>query len=336
MTTRTLPHAVREMLLFGAVYFFVALIQLRTKLVATPTWFDGTLERNHALLRAFQHTNNEQSRLLQFYIPEALHRVAGLSIAHAYLLQHWAFVLATLLCFHAYLRRWFTPGAAFAGVMTLAAILPLTYMDDLQESAPLLMLTFLLALWAIRERHAGWYTFTLAAGALNNETMLVLPAAYFFCNYPGLRAGPLLRLCGMTLLTSAPAYALVGAVRYFTRDNPHLGPGLQWPDNWHGIFTEAALSPLDWYEARHLYVLFFFGALWIYAALDWRNKPLFLRRAALMVPLFVLAHLITGVITEVRQMEPLAYIVLPLALFFLAPESVTARWRSAALPERDA
>ena len=185
MTTRTLPHAVREMLLFGAVYFFVALIQLRTKLVATPTWFDGTLERNHALLRAFQHTNNEQSRLLQFYIPEALHRVAGLSIAHAYLLQHWAFVLATLLCFHAYLRRWFTPGAAFAGVMTLAAILPLTYMDDLQESAPLLMLTFLLALWAIRERHAGWYTFTLAAGALNNETMLVLPAAYFFCNFMG-------------------------------------------------------------------------------------------------------------------------------------------------------
>ena len=57
--------------------------------------------------------------------------------------------------------------------------MPLTYFNHLQESAPLLALTFLLALWAIRERRTLVYTSVLFVGAFNNETMLFLPASTF-------------------------------------------------------------------------------------------------------------------------------------------------------------
>ena len=36
-----------------------------------------------------------------------------------------------------------------------------------------------------------------------------------------------------------------------------------------------------------------------------------------MVPLFILAHLITGKIEEARQMIPLAYIIIPMGMSFV-------------------
>src|SRR3954469_23408974 len=88
----SLIESVRETGAFLPVYFFLALINLTAKLNVSPTWFDGTLERNHYLLLAFNYTNNEQSRLFQFLIPEALIRLLGLTVEHAYLVQRWIFV----------------------------------------------------------------------------------------------------------------------------------------------------------------------------------------------------------------------------------------------------
>src|SRR5258708_3837793 len=133
----------RELLIFSPIYFILALINLRLKLYLTPTWFDGTLARNHALLLQFNYTNNEQSRLLQFWIPEALHQVFSLTDEQSYELQRWVFVFLTFVCFHFYLRKWFNLSQSFSAVLFLAAVMPLSYVDDLQESAPLLFLTFL-------------------------------------------------------------------------------------------------------------------------------------------------------------------------------------------------
>jgi hypothetical protein len=309
-----------ELLKFGSVYFFVALIELQAKLSVTRAWFDGTLDGNHKLLLAFQYTNNEQSRLLQFYIPEAFVRLLGLSVTHAYILQRWLFVFLALLCFHAYLRKWFDVRLAFAGVMSLAAIMPLSNFNDLQESSPLLLLTFLLGLWAIREHRTGWYMLTLAVGAVNNETMLFLPSVYFFYGFNGLHWRRLGRLVLATLVTSLPAFLLVGAIRYLNRDRPHLGPVWQLPGNIEGLLGQLKSSPLDYWQASYFYIFFIFGAFWVYAFLKYAKKPLFLRRAALMIPLFVLGHFLTGRIHEVRQMVPLSFLILPMAFFYLFRE----------------
>ncbi|MFH1633951.1 MAG: hypothetical protein ABIG63_08045 [Chloroflexota bacterium] len=183
-----------ELLKFGSIYFFLAFINLRVKLRLTPAWFDGHLESNHNLLLAFQYTNNEQSRLLQFYIPEVFRQIFGLAIPNAYILQRWLFVFLTFLCFHFFLRKWFDTQITFGGVLFLAGIMPLSYYNHLQESASLLLLTFLLALWAIREKQTLLYMAVLAIGALNNETILILPMVFFCFNFDSFEFKHLLRL----------------------------------------------------------------------------------------------------------------------------------------------
>jgi hypothetical protein len=324
------PHArrawtVAEAALFGAVYVGLALIGLRLRLRLASAYLGGGLERLHRALLEFQHTNNEQSRVFQWLIPELIVRATGLSILDAYVLQRWLFTALSFIAFHLYLRAWFSRAGAFAGVALLAAILPLGYMNDLQESAPLLALTFVLGLWAIREHATVWYVVVLTIGALNNETMLFLPAVYFFYRFEWRGVVPLIRLGAATALTALPAFAIVGTMRYITRDRPHLGGWWHWPDNIRLFLEHATMSPLSYWRADYLYPLFFFGALWIYALIGLRDRPLFLRRAALVIPLFMIGHLLTGIIREVRQLTPIAYLIIPLALCFLFPDDRARR-----------
>jgi hypothetical protein len=305
------------------VYFFLSLINLRAKLVVTPAWFDGTLSGNHQKLLSFEYMNNEQSRLAQFAVPEAIVRLTGCEIETAYIAQRWAFVLCAFICFHLYQRKWFDEAMCFTGVVCLSAVMPLTYIGDLQESSPLLMVMFLLILWSIRDGGTVQYAVLLLLGALVNETVLVLPAVFFFYRWPGWTLWPILRLGMLTLATSLPASAYTTAIRYATWDNPHLGGDrIQFTWNLSGIARDAASLPIDLWRARFLFFVFVFGAFWLLAFVDYFKKPLFLRRAALVIPLFILAHLITGKINECRQMIPLAYIVLPMGLMKLFPTAV--------------
>jgi len=313
-----IPH-LREALVFGGIYFFVALINLRLKIQLTPRWFNGRLAGNHAELLTFQYANNEQSRLLQFYIPETLKNLFDISIENAYLLQRGLFIFLVLLCFHFYLRKWFNAGLAFAGVLFFIAIMPLSYMNDLQESTPLLLLTFLLALWAIREQNTFGYMLALAVGALNNETMLVLPLVFVLYNFKDLKLQNLIPLAWTTLWTSLPAYTIVGIIRYITRDNPRLAIWWQFPENISRMKSALSTSPLGWWDERFLFIFFIFGMLWIFAFLRYSKIPLFLQRAGFLIPVFVIAHLFGGVIGEVRLMLPLSFLVIPMSFFYLFP-----------------
>jgi hypothetical protein len=311
-----------ELLHLAVVYCCLALINLAAKVKVTPAWFDGELERNHKRLLAFEYTNNEQSRLLQFYLPELLVRLLGLSVERAYLLQRWAFVWLALVLFHVYLRHWFGPGLTFGGVGLLAAVLPLTYIHDLQESAPFLMVSFLCGLWAVRAGRPWLFALALVVGALNNETTLALPAVFFFAHFRGWRPGALGAVGWRTLAVAAPAFLLTAGIRYVNRNQPHLGGGWHGPDNVGGILSNLGYPVLDYYRADYLRPLFLLGPLWIYAYLRWGQKPRFIRATLLMAPLFVAAHLITGIFSEARQMVPLAYVIIPAAFFRLFPGEV--------------
>ena len=310
----------RESLLFGPVYFFLAFINLTLKLRLTPAWFNGILARNHYLLLQFKYTNNEQSRILQFYLPEMFRRLFGLTVVHAYMLQRFLFVFLALVLFHKFLRKWFSVPISFAGVLFLAAVMPLSYMNHLQESAPLLLLTFLLGLWAIRANNLPAIILALLVGGLNNETVLVLPLVYLLYNFKSWKIGQLAILAGKTFLISGPMLVGIGVMRYLTRFAPHLGGAWHLPDNLLGLFYHLSMNMFDFYRANYLFIFFIFGVFWFYALMDYKTKPLFLRRAALMVPFFIIAHLVTGIIAEVRQMLPLGFIIIPMALFYLFPQ----------------
>ena len=309
--------------MFVPVYAVLALIALGLKLSETPAWFNGTLDRNHALLMAFSYTNNEQSRLLQFAVPELLVRAFGFSVERAYIVQRWLFVGLAYCLFHFYLRKWFNRSLAFAGVCFLGAVLPLTFIgfNDLQESAPLLMVTFLLALWMIRSQRWWLFSLVLTVGALDNETVLCLPALVFFLLFRGFRPRDLVRPVAITLGTALPGFLAQGTMRYITRHQPHLGGAWHLPANVGNILRELTWSPVDYFHAIYLYPLFIFGALWLYACLGFRDKPEFVARSLWLVPLFVIPNLVTGIISEVREMIPLAFIIIPAAMFWMFPGS---------------
>jgi hypothetical protein len=314
------PHNwIREIAVFGSIYFFLSLINLRDKILLTPSWFEGTLRRNHLLLLQFNYTNNEQSRLLQFLVPEFFRWLFSLNIRDAYILQRWLFILLAFVCFHLYLRKWFSTAVSFAGVVFLAAIMSLTFQDDLQESGPLLLLTFVVGLWAIREKNTLAIILVTFFGVLNNETTLVLPLVYIFYNWKSWRIRDLAILVRDTVLIGLPAVVAFGIVRYINRDRPHLGGAWHWPDNIEGILNPANLDFLHLYAATYWYLFIIFGAFWVLALIAFRRQPLFLRRACLMVPFFIGAHFITGVISEVRQMLPLGPIIIPMGLYYLFP-----------------
>jgi len=316
--TSAYPH-LREALIFGSAYFFVALINLRLKLILTPRWFNGKLASNHEKLLAFQYANNEQSRLLQFYIPEALKKILDITIENAYIIQRGVFIFLVLFCFHFYLRKWFDAGLAFGGVLFFAAVMPLSFMNDLQESTPLLLLTFLLALWAIREQNMAGYALAMAVGALNNETMLILPMVFVLYNFKDFKFNTLFPLAWTTFWTSLPAYTIVAIIRYITRDNPRLAIWWQFPENISLMKADLLSSPLGWWDARFLFVFFIFGTIWLFAFLKYSKLPLFLQRAGFLIPVFVLAHLFGGVIGEVRLMLPLGFLLIPMSFFYLFP-----------------
>jgi len=298
----------KNTLLFLFVSLLLALLNLAAKLYRTPAWFDGTLARNHALLLDFNYTNNEQSRLFQFYVPEAFVQMFGLSFPDAYILQRVLFTLLTFFLFFLYARKWFQDSLAAVCVITMAVLMPLTYKNHLQESAALLSLTFLGAVWAIREKKPCAFAVILLVGSINNETMLFLPAIYFFVNFTSFEFKQLFQLAVKTVLLALPAFIAVGYIRYLNIDRPHLGGALHFAEN---------LKKL-----HHLAIVF--NVFWLCAYLGFKNKPQFLQRSLLAIPLFIIPHLITGIISETRQMIPLSCIILPSAYIYLAAKSKRA------------
>ena len=318
----------KEFWVFSPIYFFVSLIELTLKVRAAEiVWFSGTLVENHQLLWRFQYYNNEQSRLLQWAIPQAIFKITHISIPHAYMVQRFAFIFLAFLCFHYYMRKWLSPGESFAGVAFLAAVMPLTYTGDVQESAPLLMLLFVLGLWAIREYKTLLFELVLIVGSITNETLLILTAVYFFYHFRWVHpkkinsqtVGEFFTLVGRTFLIGILPFAIAASIRYITRDRPHLGGDvILWSSNWQMVWDAISnFHIFDIFRSDYLFFILLFSVFWLYALLGYRTSGLFLQRALWMVPLFLLAHFITGRIDESRQMIPLGFILIPMGLSFV-------------------
>lgn len=326
-----------EAVTYIPIYFFISFTDLILKLRHAPAWQNGTLVENHNLLMAFQYYNNEQSRILQFLVPEALHRIFDTSIITSYAIARLAFVFLAFVVFHNFLRKWFSPIASFAGVMILSSALMVSFLiHDLQESAPLLMLLFILGLWAIREEKDGWFClFMLLGGGMTNETMLVLPLGYFLYRVRSIKFTHLLRTGIRTVLLAAPAFIAQGALRYINRFQPHLGGAFHWPDNIQGIWAELTFPYQAIFNGEFIYLFLVFSIFWILAVIGLFKSPLFFRRVFWITPFFLAANLITGKINESRQMIPLGFILIPMALFIMVPEAAAAAKDVMTLPERE-
>ncbi len=312
----------REVLFFVPIYFFLSLTNLVLKLRLTPGWTDGTLDGIHNRLMAFQYTNNEQSRLFQFLVPEFFQRVFSLTIGSSYALARLLFVFMAFVVFHFFLRKWFSQAESFAGVLILSGSMAITFLvTDLQESAPLLMLLFILGLWALREKKDLLFGLLLVlGGGLTNETMLVMAAGYFFYRISAFKVRDIFKTGLATCLIALPAFLVQGGIRYINRDQPQLMGGYHLPDNLAGIWSEIRGPVGAVFHGMYLYPFLIFSIFWIYAVVGYRKSPRFLKSMFWLIPLFVAGNMITGVITESRQMIPLGFILIPISLFLIFPK----------------
>jgi len=307
---------------FSPVYFFLSYLLLILKEDSARMWRDGTLVSVHSSLMAFNYMNNEQDRLLQYLVPEILHRLLDIHIIHAYALARLGFIFLAFLVFHFYLRRWFSSGESFAGTAVLAVSIPLAFtVNDVQESAPLLMLTFIACLWAIRDDHRIWFAvLLLLGGGLTNESALVLPAVYFFYNARSFKFKELFRVGWQTVALALPAFIAQGTLRYINWHLPHLGGAYHLIENLTNIWRAVRyLNPLDYDLGPYLFPAVMFSIFWLYALIGYRRSPRFVQRALWMVPLFIIPNLITGIFRETRQIIPLGFVVIPPSLFLLFP-----------------
>jgi hypothetical protein len=315
----------REVLLLLPIYFFLSLTNLILKLRLTPAWINGTLVDNHNALMAFNYYNNEQSRLFQFLIPELFLRVFSLSTESSYALTRLLFIFLAFVAFHFFLRKWFSMAESFAGVLILSGSLAISFLVvDLQESAPLLMLFFILGLWALREKKDLLFCLLLIlGGGLTNETMLIMAAGYFFYQISSPKLSDIIKTGFTTCLIALPAFLIQGGIRYINRDQPHLGGAYHLPENLIGIWNEILVPVNTLFQGRYLYPFLIFSIFWIYAVLGYSKSPRFLKSMFWLIPLYLIAHMITGVIYESRQMIPLGFILIPMSLFLIFPKETS-------------
>ncbi len=261
-----------------------------------PTW--------HAEMINATAPAPNQYRPLTPWIAELIRLLLRTSyIPLPYFIVRAAFTALSLFFFDRYLRTWFRPGAAAAGALALAAILPFTYFKVIQESDTFNLLIFILALRAIALERDRLLIPLILIGTVNRETTLMIPAIYFLARW---KTEPLGRLIVRSLLLVGCWIIVYGSIRMAYGARPYYCE----------VFT-LRRNLRTWFPTLHLVVLY--GALWVIAFVGAKRGPTMLRRALRLLPPYIVLHYFVAIVTEVRLFLPFAPIVIPLAWFAIFP-----------------
>ena len=247
-----------------------------------------------------------QYRPLTPWLAEILWRLMpGAGVTTAYFLLRAVVTGATLMVFHRYLRVWFSPVAAAAGTLCLAAIIPYTQQRVVQESDPINLLVFVAAFWAIAVRKDRLLLPLVLVGTLNREAAALIPAVYLVARWGELPAG---RLATRTAALTA-AWGIVYG-------------GLLWGYGLREYYCPTVMFFVNvgsWKPTAYLVVLF--GVMWVLAFRAGGDAPRFLRRALWLVIPYAALHYVLARVEEVRLFLPFAPVVIPLAWWTLFPEA---------------
>jgi hypothetical protein len=246
-------------------------------------------------------------RVFAPFLIDALSRATGASSETTWYVTRLIWIFLAYCVFHVYLRTWFSPSAALAGVSVVAATLPLTFTNSWPhpDSIPELAL-FTLGAMAIARGRDLLFAVTLACAALNRETSVFLVLLYVV-------AEPLSRPRFVrAILFGAEWFAIYAGLRALR--------GLQHYDYWQAArnWAELGLLPPNYdpyYRAYAYFVVVLFGPM-IYMALKAKGAPTFARRALLVVPCFIAVAFIFSSIIESRIFTPLYPLVAPATMFF--------------------
>lgn len=205
---------------------------------------------------------------------------------------------------YAYLTLYFHEEHALVGALIAATTLPITLRNTYYAPFSLLEPTFfaLALIWIHQSQHVRLAALLVVA-TLNRETAIFIVLLYVV-------ASPLDR----SHLQRALGYFLIWAT-LFVGLRYAYGPAERYWDLatiWQGNTIDR-----DQVVIAMTNVALLFGALWVFAVLGVRRAPAFVRRTALVLPVYLITVLVWGIWVEVRLLQPLYPIVLPLALSYI-------------------
>ena len=246
-------------------------------------------------------------RVLAPYLVYDAAKITGASLQSVWYATRLLWFVAAYLAIHVYLRVWFDAGPAFAGVALTAATLPLLFTNSWAhpDHIPELAL-FTAGAWAIARQRDLLFAVLLAFASLNRETAVFLVVLY-------LVAAPWSR---SHLLRSA----LFGGEWFLIYAGLRLARGFHSYDFWqlgrNLEFLKLLPSTYDpYYRAYAYFGVIAFGPMVYLAARA--AAPLFVRRALLVVPVFVAVAMTFSSIVESRIFTPLYALLLPGVMFAL-------------------
>jgi hypothetical protein len=266
------------------------------------SWRDYQLDE-HVRVIAGTFYSPDQYRILTYALAEGLVRL-GLPIHSAHEVWRVIFTSAALFVFYRFALGWFAPMLAVLCMFMLAAALPLTYVYYMmQVSDPLNMFVFFLAFWAMREQRDRWLIPLVGIGMLNRESPLLIPLFYAAVRWgrPWRHWVPML---GATAILALVVYAGL-----------RLAYGPKPPCCSTDPLEHLMVNFTDWrayVDALGVLNIALWGG-WV----GWRRRPEFLRRTALMVPVFILPYLMYGTVREARYYLPILAVLIPMSVFYL-------------------
>lgn len=248
---------------------------------------------------------NQYRPLMPWLAEGVLRLFPGVGLTTAYLLLRAVFTGLALCAFDRFMRTWFSPAAAAAGALCLAAVLPFTYFRVVQESDSLNLLVFVLAFWALARERDNLLVPLVALGTLNRETTALIPAIYLLSRWG---ARPAREVAGRTVAVGAAWIAVYGALR--------LGYGGR---DYYCDVVMLWRNIASWVPTAHVVLLF--GAMWVLAIVGARRAPVLLRRSLWLLPPYLILHYVVAMVHEVRLFLPFAPVVIPLSWLVLFPEA---------------
>ena len=232
----------------------------------------------------------------------------GKSVARVYGAFHLAALSLLLIALFLHLNVWFPAEPAIAGALMIASLMQLALRQqefDLSSIPPdavfaphsLLEPTFvaLTCVLAQKQSHV-WLTILMAAAALNSEAGMMLPPLYLAV--VGVRRSSLAIAGGYAaiwLVVALGVRALLGGL-----------DGTTLHDVWQENLQRLPIAAVN--------LSLFLGPLWIAALVGLRRSPAPARRAAWLVPPYVLAVALWGSWSDVRLLLPLYPLLAPLVL----------------------
>jgi hypothetical protein len=261
----------------------------------------------HARVIAGTFDSPDQYRIMTYALAEGLVRL-GVPVHSAHEIWRVIFTATALFVFYRFVRGWFPPLQAALGMFMVAAAIPLTYVYYMmQVSDPLNTLIFFLAFWAMREQRDLWLLPLVGVGMLNRESPLMLPVFYMAVRW----GQPWRSWIGLLLATTLLAIGVYFGLRLWIGPRP--------PCCSTDPIEHLLINFTDWRAyVDALGVLNI--ALWA-GWLGWRRRPAFLRRAALVVPVFLIPYLMFGTVREARYYLPVLAVLVPMTLFYLREQA---------------